>query len=171
MAAQSMVVASADIESVRRELHADAPRPPPARPGPPPPPPKAPRALSTTMQQASRPTIPEARVEEAPPPNIGSAHTIDLRRTLPQGVGDPRVSQPTPPPAPETTVDPSSSPTTVSAAREDLEFPSLPFGAPTTNPVPYGAKYPPSEAMPSGETTRRAPEPEMSETPAEEKKE
>ena len=162
-AAQSMEIASRDLEPV------DAPPSAPAAGSarPPPLPPRPPRRLATTMQQASRPTIPGAPpavvVRES---NVGSAHTIDLRRTLPEGVRDPRVPKPTP--RPFAKVDPvhaegeSARTAAISDPFADLDVPSSELGTPpTTNPVPFGANYPPSEALPSAQTTRRAPQPDM----------
>ena len=159
-AAQSMEIASRDLEPV------NGPAPVDGSVKPPPLPPRTPRRLATTMQQASRPTIPDAPpavvVTEA---NIASAHTIDLRRTLPEGVRDPRVPKPTPRPFPKVdAVDPASAHTeAISDPFKDLDVPSSELASKpaTTNPVPFGAKYPPSEAQPSAQTTRRAPEPDM----------
>ncbi|MEO7097459.1 MAG: hypothetical protein ABI175_29630 [Polyangiales bacterium] len=169
VAVQSMEVASTDVESVHLdEVALTAARSAP--PAPPPRPIKTPRTLATTMQQVSRPTIPDApRIAMAGEPNIESAHTIDLRRTLPQGVRDPRVPKPTPRPFPRVSTDPPAAEAAgepieplFSDPFKDLDVPSSDLVGPaTTNPVPFGAKYPPSEAAQSGETTRRAPEPPM----------
>jgi hypothetical protein len=119
---------SSDLESVRIEVE-PPPAKKPAPPSPPPRPAKSPRALAITMQQASRPTIPDPpRIEVAPEPAIAAARTIDLRRTLPQGVRDPRLvdAKPSPviaeaePPAPP----PESEPPAFSDLFKDLGAPS-----------------------------------------------